>query len=393
MRSIVRTILIAIAGLIVGAVVVLSIPAPGDQPVDEERDVDVRTLDARTLLAWTPAKLPDGFATGVRRVDGVKKVAEVRSAIVWLDSWQDDSGRSRRPADGLRIPMEVAAIDAANYDSFVPEADRALLAELDASNGIVLGHRGAALRGISANGSLRFGDVDLDVTGVINDGLIGAHEAVVTLDRAEQLGIVRSRYLLIEIGEGVDHETVGGRVRESSRGAPVRVRAPGETPEFRHGDAVLPIVRLKELFGEFAAATTTGGGLRVDERWKDENIVEGRVPILGNITCHRELFGPLSAAMDEIERRGLGDQIDPGDFGGCFSPRFLSQDEEAGLSHHSWGVAFDINVAENPFGSKATLDERIVDVLERWGFAWGGRWLVPDGMHFEYLRPPLSPKG
>ena len=29
---------------------------------------------------------------------------------------------------------------------------------------------------------------------------------------------------------------------------------------------------------------------------------------------------------------------------------------------------------------------RLVSAFERWGFTWGGRWLVPDGMHFEIIR-------
>jgi hypothetical protein len=28
----------------------------------------------------------------------------------------------------------------------------------------------------------------------------------------------------------------------------------------------------------------------------------------------------------------------------------------------------------------------VVTVFERWGFTWGGTWVVPDGMHFEFLR-------
>jgi hypothetical protein len=30
------------------------------------------------------------------------------------------------------------------------------------------------------------------------------------------------------------------------------------------------------------------------------------------------------------------------------------------------------------------MDPRIVDIFRRWGFAWGGTWVRPDGMHFEY---------
>jgi hypothetical protein len=31
--------------------------------------------------------------------------------------------------------------------------------------------------------------------------------------------------------------------------------------------------------------------------------------------------------------------------------------------------------------------------MERWGFTWGGRWLVPDPAHFEYLRPAAGAAG
>ena len=33
-------------------------------------------------------------------------------------------------------------------------------------------------------------------------------------------------------------------------------------------------------------------------------------------------------------------------------------------------------------------DRRLVDTLADWGFLWGGRFVVPDGNHFEYRRAP-----
>ncbi|MGH2726880.1 MAG: M15 family metallopeptidase, partial [Actinomycetota bacterium] len=47
----------------------------------------------------------------------------------------------------------------------------------------------------------------------------------------------------------------------------------------------------------------------------------------------------------------------------------------------------------NPYGEKPRQDPRLVALMERWGFTWGGRWLVPDGMHFEFVRfvNPASP--
>jgi hypothetical protein len=45
-----------------------------------------------------------------------------------------------------------------------------------------------------------------------------------------------------------------------------------------------------------------------------------------------------------------------------------------------------VNVGSNAFGKPPQLDPRVVEIVERWGFTWGGRWLVPDGMHFEFVR-------
>jgi hypothetical protein len=56
------------------------------------------------------------------------------------------------------------------------------------------------------------------------------------------------------------------------------------------------------------------------------------------------------------------------------------------LSYHSWGIAFDVNVATNYRGETPRQDPRLVRILARWGFQWGGTWIVPDGNHFEFHR-------
>jgi hypothetical protein len=159
----------------------------------------------------------------------------------------------------------------------------------------------------------------------------------------------------------------------------MRVRAPGDTPYFRQGDAVLPPVALKILFGEFAARPTPGrpGYLTLDPAWVRESIVTQRVPLLGAVTCHVEL-------IDQGLERTIGS------FSGCWSARHINRAPSAGISHHSWGVALDVNVSANPFGAEPDQDPRLVRTFERWGFTWGGDWVVPDGMHFEYRRPPAA---
>jgi hypothetical protein len=56
------------------------------------------------------------------------------------------------------------------------------------------------------------------------------------------------------------------------------------------------------------------------------------------------------------------------------------------LSNHSWGSAIDINPTTNPFSKNARFDMplRIVEIMEGFGFHWGGYY--HDYMHFEFAR-------
>ena len=64
-------------------------------------------------------------------------------------------------------------------------------------------------------------------------------------------------------------------------------------------------------------------------------------------------------------------------------------------SPHAWGVAIDINTKFSDYwlwaknGSyRNRIPFDIVDIFERHGFIWGGKWGHFDTMHFEY-RPEL----
>jgi hypothetical protein len=170
----------------------------------------------------------------------------------------------------------------------------------------------------------------------------------------------------------------------------VQVRAPGETPYFRAADAVLPPALIKTLFGEFAARPDPGrpGYLDIDPAWVRHNIVTVELPLLGRVTCNRILVPQLRSAMEAMVARGLGSLIHT--FHGCFAPKFVNRDPGAMISHHSWGMAFDVNLAGNLYGDPPHQDPRLVRTLARWGFIWGGSFVVPDGNHFEYRRSPAG---
>jgi len=66
--------------------------------------------------------------------------------------------------------------------------------------------------------------------------------------------------------------------------------------------------------------------------------------------------------------------------------------DDTRLSAHAYGIAIDLNAAENPQGAVPVIDPRVVEIMKRWGFAWGGDFDTPDGMHFEFARYPAGVK-
>ena len=65
------------------------------------------------------------------------------------------------------------------------------------------------------------------------------------------------------------------------------------------------------------------------------------------------------------------------------------------LSMHSFGIAIDINTSYSNYWEweknvkyKNKIPIEIVEIFEKYGFIWGGKWYHFDTMHFEY-RPEL----
>ncbi|HEX2024787.1 MAG TPA: M15 family metallopeptidase [Actinomycetota bacterium] len=376
------------AGLVAGGALVLSLPVPGvpDGGGPSRRPSPViEPARVTTLLAWTPGGLPSGYVGQVRDLRAVRAAVAVNSGVAWLDAWEDADGRTHRPRRGFRIPIEVASVHPATYARFLPPGDRE---RLTGAGTVLVGRTFADAHDVDAGSTLRFGGVTLHVDGVIDDELVGAHEVVVSDDMGPGLGITRPRYMLVAPRTGTAARVEGVLRRLVPPGIRVRVRAPGETPVFRHGDAVLAPVRVKEVFGEFAARQLDGGLLEPDPAWVKANIRTGRVPILGPIRCHRLVIPLIRAALEDLVRRGLGHLVDPADYGGCYFPRYIARNPASSISNHSWGIAIDVNVSQGLPGRQPTIDRRVVQAFEAQGFKWGGEFLIPDGTHFEFIRFP-----
>ena len=168
----------------------------------------------------------------------------------------------------------------------------------------------------------------------------------------------------------------------------LRVEAPGGTPYVRVASGVNPPVVMKTVFGEFAAAPRTDDPafLTMDPDWHDAHIVTEQVPILGEVTCNAALMPALRGALQELVDRGLDGLISI--YSGCYAARTVARSDTAPPSQHAYGAAIDIDAPTNGYGDTTpAMDPRVIEVFDAHGFLWGGDFLIPDGMHFEYGPP------
>jgi D-alanyl-D-alanine carboxypeptidase len=370
---------------------------PAPTPTGEPRHPPPQTTPVTrdTMLAWTPNGLPAEFARGVSRLPGVAHAVPVVSGIAWLTQTTRNLV-PERPPRGFAYPVEVAGARLADYAPFLDPGNRPLFAELRKGAGL-LGQMSARIRQVEPGDTATLWfrshghgirrSMQVPVAGIVPDASVGANEVFVSRRTAVQLGLRTERYVLIDPAPEATRARLEQRIRALLPGdIPLRIRGPGETPYFRQGDAVLPQVRMKELFGEFAARSGPGGSLVIDPAWTTRHIVSTHLPLVGDVSCNRAIVPQVRGALREIAASGLGQLVNPQQFGGCFSPRFTNRIPNAGLSHHAWGTALDVNVAANPYGRAPTQDRRLVAIFSRWGFTWGGRFLIPDGMHFDFIR-------
>ena len=104
---------------------------------------------------------------------------------------------------------------------------------------------------------------------------------------------------------------------------------------------------------------------------------------LRSIPCHALIADALRAVLVDLKGRSLCHLINT--FDGCFVPRHMSWNPARSLSHHSWGIAVDVNARLFPYGSHDRQNPQLIAAFHRGGFEWGGDWSTPDPMHFEIV--------
>ena len=217
--------------------------------------------------------------------------------------------------------------------------------------------------------------IPIEVGKVIKDSKIGWFEGVVNKELGFKLGIYRNiqaiiwdshinENFLIELHKNINYRKVKLTFREN------RVNK----------NWVLPTALVKEMFGDFQIKERDGVWITTEPEWREENIQNKRMPILGITRCHRLMWEPLEGALNQILEEGLEEYLSIEEWrssGGCYAPRRINRFDAGGsISRHAWGIAIDIN-------TKSSYPPRVVEIFNDWGFAWGGTWTSPDEMHFE----------
>ena len=346
-------------------------------------------------VAWVPGGLPPGFGAKIAALPTIGQIAVVAADTTWMTSSSDKDGALvDQPPSPYMIPIDAAAIDPGAYAKFLPPETQAIVANLQDGQGI-LGQTSARLRHLGPGGVMRFlGGASVTIIGVLPDEFVGAAELVVTRATGASIGIAHNRYFLFQPSAGL--RPADAQLQKRFRGLlppglqypVVQVHAPGETKYLRMGDAVLPQALIKKRFGEWSGRPQPGnsGFIEIDPTWIQGHIVTVTLPVLGRVSCNKKLIPQLRATMDQVVASGLEATIH--EYDECFSARSALSSPSASISAHAWGAAIDVNADVNRFGTPPAQDPALVELMKRWGFAWGGDWIVPDGMHFEYLGPP-----
>lgn len=243
--------------------------------------------------------------------------------------------------------------------------------------------------GVEGSGRVQIGNQPVDVGAFATNSTPDVADILVADHVGRELGMGAADLWIVGAESADDIGALGPRLRRAlaSYDVDIEPMLDRDPAPLEPAGQPQPVGRAQgTVIGSMSFRILKDGFIDPDPAWESANIATGDVAILGTITCHRLVFPQLHAAMTEIAEAGLADEIDPADYGGCYVPRFIDRNPKKPLSMHAFGLAFDLNVSENYLGTRGDQHPKVVEILGRWGFEWGGLWERPDPMHLEMVR-------
>lgn len=329
---------------------------------------------AAAAEAGAPAVVGRGISAGLTRV---------RRGEVVVQQASGGTGRWAFPTGITVLPIEAIGAVMGRAVSGVVAQGTILMSQTTATRRGA--HNGDIVDIVAQDGSLRSFIVGM----VAPDELVGGAEIVMTPEEADVLGPTPNTRVLIYGPPSRDALDAALAAHGVSGVTSIRIRRSWDPFD---PDDTIGLARTKTLLGEFAYRIDGDGSVSVDPAWRDAFVPATRelyadIPI--RAACNVRLRDDLQAALTEVRNAGLGGAIDVANantYGGCFGPRFNRISGDLGfLSRHSWAQALDTNTTTNPQGGIPRMDCRVVRIFRKHNFAWGGNFLTPDGMHFEWV--------
>lgn len=327
------------------------------------------TLEGPDLLVYSQESLSGAMVEEIKGLEGVDAVEQLALAQVPVED----------------KVLNLAAVDPASYRRFVPTASARLLEAWKR----VAGGEIAVLPGMEEK-------VPMDDQGFLSLGNgrkapqvhVGAYvehvpqlDAVVNERWGEVLEMIPGNALVVSTDITAPQALRKPIQRIVGDDASVQILGPDLDTSVQQ--TAFLVGSVADAVGTFNYTVLGGGRIAPDPAWVAEHIRTEPVPILGSVTCNKAIFPQLRAALQEVVDRGLADKINPGEYAGCYYPRFIAGSTK--LSNHSFGLAFDLNVPGNLRGTVGEIDRTVVSIFKKWGFGWGGDWRWTDPMHFEMV--------
>ena len=265
---------------------------------------------------------------------------------------------------------------------------------------LVMSSLTASLRGAEAGDTIDLtassgAIVRFRIGAVVDDAVTGGTELLMSLAAADRLGIQRLSRVVMW---GFDSRAAIDRAMADQGlvSTKIRLRRSWDPAD---PDSTIGMAATKSELGEFAYRVNANGSVSQSADWVASSLPGGRVVLNPAIPiaarCHNEVEPAIRAALDEVARTNPGNTISVSQAntaGGCHVARFnrLTPDSSVGfLSRHSWGMALDTNTISSCQGcAPPDIDCTTVRIFRKHGFAWGGNFLTPDGMHFEWVGEP-----
>ncbi len=308
---------------------------------------------------------------------------------------------------GWAFPMAVTALPLATVGAVMGRDVSGIVAQ----GKIVMSQTSATIRGARVGDLVDLvGPANSRITFVIGrigaDAEVGGTEIVMTPEMANRLGATIPTRVLIfgqfdraKVSRALTNRGLCASatslrcVTTSALKAKVRRSWDPADP-----DGQMSMAETKSKLGEFDfyyAGLSTSGWTAMNARWVANYLPSRQTYPTGiRALCNRVVRADLAAALQEVVNSGLGGAIDAANanrYGGCAtgSVRFARITQALGsVSRHSWGQPLDTNTTSNCQGCVPRMDCRVVRIFRKHGFVWGGNFLTPDGMHFEWVGEP-----